>query len=197
MNESNPQEVIIKRVKKDKKKTKKKRKREKSENEEKTIPDSSITTDDQETKVSEIVVPEDERTLYVEGISYDATKGDLEAYFVENGCQVLSIRMPQYQDSGRPLGYAHVVLKASNDVEQGLKLNGSIMMGRYLAIARANPKKSRPDLSSSTSTAPPGCTTVFVKNIPYESNEEDVKNVLMVCGKIVEVRLSHWRHTGR
>lgn len=42
---------------------------------------------------------------------------------------------------------------------------------------------------------PPGCRSIFIKNIPYDANEEDIKNAIMVCGQIKDIRITKWGHT--
>lgn len=42
---------------------------------------------------------------------------------------------------------------------------------------------------------PPGCRTVFIKNIPYDATESDVIESMRVCGPIQKVRLAVWGHT--
>jgi RNA recognition motif-containing protein len=42
---------------------------------------------------------------------------------------------------------------------------------------------------------PPGCRSVYVKNIPYTCTEEEVTEVMKVCGPITTVRLPIWGHT--
>ena len=39
---------------------------------------------------------------------------------------------------------------------------------------------------------PAGCKTIFVKNLPYDCEEEDVSAAFMVCGKIVKVSGTEW-----
>ena len=75
-------------------------------NEEKIADNSSKSGDEVNNNILDIL-PEDERTIYVEGISYNASKDDLQTFFTTNGCDVLSIRMPLYQDSNRPSGQRH------------------------------------------------------------------------------------------
>ena len=36
-----------------------------------------------------------------------------------------------------------------------------------------------------------------MKNLPYECTEDDVREGLKECGKIVQVRLASWGHTGK
>lgn len=42
---------------------------------------------------------------------------------------------------------------------------------------------------------PVGCRSVFIKNIPYDATEDDIKAALMVCGPITNIRLPIWGHT--
>ncbi len=45
--------------------------------------------------------------------------------------------------------------------------------------------------------APPGCKRIFVKNLPYDCTEEDVRTGLQECGKISNIRLAVWGHTNQ
>ena len=53
--------------------------------------------------------------------------------------------------------------------------------------------------SSSSSTVPKvrpvGCKTIFIKNLPYNATEAEIKEVFQVCGPIINVRLASWGHT--
>lgn len=42
---------------------------------------------------------------------------------------------------------------------------------------------------------PRGCRTVFIKNLPYDVDEDGVHEALAVCGRIASVRLAMWNHT--
>lgn len=42
---------------------------------------------------------------------------------------------------------------------------------------------------------PVGCRTLFVKNLPYDVSEDEVKKVFAVCGKIADIRLAIWNNT--
>lgn len=50
--------------------------------------------------------------------------------------------------------------------------------------------------TASAGIRPVGCKTVFVKNLPYNVTEEQIREVFMVCGPILTVRLATWGHTG-
>jgi RNA recognition motif-containing protein len=44
---------------------------------------------------------------------------------------------------------------------------------------------------------PSGCTTLFVKGLPYDMDEEGVKGAFAKFGVVVSVRLVRWNHTGQ
>jgi nucleolin len=44
---------------------------------------------------------------------------------------------------------------------------------------------------------PPGCRTVFVKNLPYDCSEERLQEAFKVYGKISSVRIARWNHTNQ
>eukprot|EP01033_Poteriospumella_lacustris_P001130 gene1130-826_t len=42
---------------------------------------------------------------------------------------------------------------------------------------------------------PPGCRTIFIKNLPYDVTEEEIRQHFMVYGPIASIRLAGWNHT--
>lgn len=76
-------------------------------------------------------------TVFVEGISYDADENDMKDVFKKCG-EILSIRMPRYQDSGKPRGYCHVEFSTSEACNKALNMDGLTHFGRYLTVRRAN-----------------------------------------------------------
>ena len=95
--------------------------------------------------------------MYVEGIAYQATEEDVTRFFQDKGCgKVVAVRMPRYQDSGRPRGYAHVDFKKAEGVNKALALSGVTMMGRYLSVQRANELRQGGGGPVATAAKPPG-----------------------------------------
>ena len=138
-------------------------------------------------------------TVYVEGISYEASEGDVRAFFEQVG-NVAEVRMPRYQDTGRIRGYAHVAfgegaISASSSSSSPpsskfvavpaaaaaaaaiAQLDGMRLMGRYLKIAWPKPTRGGMSVGCSHSLAepasgpPPNCRTIFLKNLPYDCDE--------------------------
>ena len=99
------------------------------------------------------------RTVYVEGISYDASEEDLEKHFGSACSSIKDIRMPRWQDSGKPRGYAHIDFDTVEDEKKALKLNRSELLGRYLKVDVAKIG----DLSMPL-VLDPRAVKIFVKN---------------------------------
>jgi nucleolin len=133
-------------------------------------------------------------TIFVGGISYDASEEDLSEFFNKCG-KIKSVRVPRYHDSGKPRGYAHIDFATSEGVNKALAKNRERMMGRYLDIKIANRKRNGGDFD--ISEKPPNCKTIFIKNLPYDTNEKEVFSAFQFCGKISHVRLVKWQHTNK
>lgn len=110
-----------------------------------------------------------DRTVYVEGIAYQATEEDVTRFFQDKGCgKVVAVRMPRYQDSGRPRGYAHVDFKKAEGVGKALALSGVSMMGRYLSVQRANEPRQGGGGPVATAAKPPGmCLYVWCRSVIF------------------------------
>mmetsp|Transcript_8628 Transcript_8628/g.21997 ORF Transcript_8628/g.21997 Transcript_8628/m.21997 type:complete len:262 (+) Transcript_8628:49-834(+) len=146
--------------------------------------------EDTEAKTTANDGPRASTTVYCEGLSYQASEADVAAFFAP--LAVLEVRMPRYQDSGKPRGYAHVDFETAADAAEALSKDRESLKGRYVTVCPAKEKTA-----PSTRPRPAGCRTVFVKNLPYETNEDAVRTAFRRFGKIDDVRLPIWGHTRR
>lgn len=71
------------------------------------------------------------------------------------------------------------------------------MGDRYIKIEKPlTPKAMQQAVVDKKSIVrPPGCRSVYIKNIPYTCTENDVIEAMKVCGQIKTVRLPIWGHT--
>ena len=70
------------------------------------------------------------------------------------------------------------------------------MKNRYIKVQRPKtPRIFQSVIDKSKIERPVGCRSVFVKNLPYDTNEDEVKEAFMVCGPVTNVRLAVWGHT--
>jgi nucleolin len=134
-----------------------------------------------------------EYTIYVEGLPFDCTDEEVQEFFISHGCSdVLQLRLPKWQDTGRLRGYGHVVFQSIHSCQKAIQeLNRKTLKTRYLTIQAAHTPKSNTGVTSSSSTNPPiqpmGCKTIFVKNLPYEDCfEQDLERIFTIYGKIIE-----------
>src|SRR3546814_9110271 len=74
-----------------------------------------------------------DKTVYVEGIPYTASEEDVQSFFASCGT-VISLRMPRYQDSGRPRGYAHVEFASKAQAAAAIKLSGECAFLSYVIV---------------------------------------------------------------
>ena len=71
--------------------------------------------------------------MQVEGIPWTCSEEDVREFF--KGCgKITAVRMPRWQDSGRPRGYAHVAFAGSSGARAAFGLDGQYLKGRYLTI---------------------------------------------------------------
>jgi nucleolin len=136
-------------------------------------------------------------TIYIEGIPFEATEADVREFFKNCGT-IKSLRLPTWQDTGRLRGYGHVEFASDAQATKARELDGSYLKKRYIKID--TPKVPKVLLGAASSSQqgkerPVGCKQVFVKNIPYDCTEEDVRDVFKVCGPIEDVRMARWGHT--
>ena len=101
--------------------------------------------------------------------------------------------LPRYQDSNKNIGYCHVVFETSSGAQEAIKRDGEFLDRRYLKIEMARGSKvqeSRFCLAGANVAAEVGDSkTVFVKNLPYDSNEQEVNDYFLRCGPVESVRL--------
>ncbi len=66
--------------------------------------------------------------------------------------------------------------------------------GRFLKIDLPKVPRSL-QVSIPRTIRPVGCKTVFVKNLPYDTTENQIRELFLVCGPIINIRLAAWSHT--
>jgi len=185
--------------------TKKKRKRKRKRKSNSTPDEVSKTKDNDnaasgggddgnDVSSSEITMEEKysslDHTVYVEGIPFDCVEDDVREFFCNNGCDdLIQIRLPKWQDTGRLRGYGHIVFNTTKSREKALSdLNGLHLRHRFLSIRPPNqPRQSSNTPSNATpQTQPTGCKTIFIKNLPYDCTEDEITNTFRPFGKIIE-----------
>ena len=132
--------------------------------------------------------------VFISGISFDANADELRDLFASAG-DIVEVRLATWQDSGRCRGTAHISFASAAGAAAAVGMTGIQHRNRRLDVA---PAKSRADGGAvMSSRKPAGCTTLFVKNLPYETDESAVTAVFAKYGAVASVRLPRWHHTGK
>jgi len=145
--------------------------------------DQSFTADDQTS-----------REVYVSNASFDATEDDFRAHFGQYG-EVEEVTIPTQYATGRPKGFAFVRFATTNGVQTALaEGHNSEMLNRMIGV-RANkgrvdrqPRQPQPR-QSGLSQKPPGCTTIYVGNLPWSTDENKLESLFAECGTITSARI--------
>lgn len=77
---------------------------------------------------------------------------------------------------------------------------GNYLGKRFIKVDRPMAPRATAQAESAAKedvVRPPGCKTVFIKNLPYECTEQEIEEKFMVFGKIISVRLAKWGHTNQ
>jgi len=182
----NEEEVPPEQEPKSKRKRKRKRKKKDEVKEEEAVVVQVAAPDDDQ-KTQQV-----DRTVFVEGIPFHCTEADVREFFVKNGIEdIIEMRLPQWQDSGRLRGYGHVVLESGDSQQAALQLSGQHLQNRYLTIQKAQaPKAQRNDPTSSEPSK-----TIMLHNLSYNANEETVRQVMEPFGTIADGGIRIVRHS--
>ena len=85
----------------------------------------------------------DSKKLYVGGLPYSVSDGQLEELFSPHGA-VESARVITDRDTGRSKGFGFVEMSSQAEAEAAIeKLNGSDLEGRSLTVNEAKPRTQK------------------------------------------------------
>lgn len=164
------------------------------------------TPKEKEEKEEKLTVEEDTESLevYVQGMPYETTEEDVRSFFAECG-DIQEVRLSQYiqflfvrcsyHDSGKCRGYGFVRFSSPEEVKLALQKDKEHMGTRYVNVSL--PHKREATVPNKDVVVPLDCKSIFVKNLPYEADEDSVKGVFMRFGKISSVRIPRHMDTGR
>lgn len=135
---------------------------------------------------------EAERTIFVNGLAYESTEDDIKHFFGDCG-EIERVNLPKYQDSERNIGYCHVRFDSKDGRRKAMRLDGKYLNHRYLKIEKAKGHKAISkffcNLEKRVDPEEVDSVTIFVKNLPYDSNEDEIGDFFSQCGKIQQIRM--------
>lgn len=75
-------------------------------------------------------------SLFVKNLDFSTTEETLRTIFEKCG-EIQSIRLPVFNDSGKPRGYGFIDFKQESALNKALKLNRIEVNGRQLLLERS------------------------------------------------------------
>ena len=140
-------------------------------------------------EAAEVSTPGKEHKIYVKGLPWLATEQEVSDFFKDCG-KITSCECPMGED-GRSSGTAFVVFSKRSELDASIALDGQMWPGteRWLKIQEAADKPSRQSFGA-PGVKPEGCDTVFVGNLPWDVEEEQMRELFSAAGDVSSVRFA-------
>jgi nucleolin len=124
-------------------------------------------------------------TIYVGNLPWEAKEDDIRGLFQEFG-EIESVNIVADRMTGRPRGYCFIDM---DNAEQAIaELNEKEFGGRNLRVNLAREKREHPAESGNK---------IYVGNLPWDTNESDIKELFQKYGEVTSVNMITDRETGR
>eukprot|EP01051_Picozoa_sp_SAG22_P025296 SAG22_NODE_7428_length_741_cov_0.730530_1_plen_161_part_10 len=136
--------------------------------------------------------------IFVKNLPWRAEEKDLQEYFAEAG-NVTAVRLPTNED-GSKKGFGFVEFESAEGANKAVEWDGGDFQGRPVQISMATEKDGGaaaggPLRNFETSEKEEGCTTVFLGNLSWTVEEEEVLTLFRQCGTVSQVRFATDRET--
>jgi len=135
------------------------------------------------------------KVLFVKNLNFDTNEAKLKAIFSSCGkvseATIAKKKDPKKDGAMLSMGYGFVKFKNSADADKAIKnLQGSDLDGHKLELKRShretiNPKSSRKRAVEKKQTS----SKIVVRNIPFEANVKEVRDLFSSFGVIKSIRL--------
>jgi len=141
--------------------------------------------------------------LFLGNLSYDMTDEVIKEFFKDCGT-ITDVFWLEDKTDGRFLGRGFVTFETLDQARLAHKKKDEEVMGRAILIdyARPRPEGARGGGGGKQreprplSERPEGCTTVFLGNLDFNIEEDDVKKFAKDCGEVSSIRWLTHRDTG-
>jgi len=126
--------------------------------------------------------------IYVKGLPWSASEAEVKDFFKASG-SIKSVELPVGED-GRSSGTAYVVFAERAELEKALELDGQYWPGteRWLKIQEGFEKPARASFGGGV--RPEGCDTVFCGNLPFDVEEDQLREVFAQAGTVDRIRFA-------
>jgi RNA recognition motif-containing protein len=147
---------------------------------------------------------ETSREVYISNVAFSSTKDSFHSFFTDCHGDVESVTIPTHYQSGKPKGFAFVRFDSTQGREDALGMNGKELDGRPLGIRENKGRAERgvrereyPSRREGLSNKPGNCTTIFVGNLPWATDEDALQRLFEDCGDVVNARVVRQSWTQR
>lgn len=129
---------------------------------------------------------DDERKIFVGGVSWETTVKDMKEYFSKFG-EVLDCTLKTDPSTGRSRGFGFVLFGSRDSVDKVVMHNeGHVLQGKQIDPKRANPLGNREPIKK-----------VFVGGLDPEIPEDEIRSHFGQYGKIEEIDLPYDKAKGQ
>ncbi|XP_058794674.1 probable RNA-binding protein 19 [Phymastichus coffea] len=140
--------------------------------------------------------PEPDTTLFVKNLNFSTTEAQLKKHFAKCGAvhyATISMKKdPKDPANKLSMGYGFVRYKFKSDMERALKqLQTSTLDGKTLDLKRSE-RTLQTEVKSQKKTAKitnQTGTKILVRNVPFQANADEIKDLFKAFGEIKGVRL--------
>jgi RNA recognition motif-containing protein len=129
------------------------------------------------------------RTVFLTGIPFTASDEVVQEALALFG-PLASLKLPKFQNSTNNLGYGHAEFQSKDDAAKALAGSPLTIGDRQVLIqaAKGVVRVTPEQIAEKKKLISESTTTVFVKNLPYTTTENEVGDFFKPCGKIQNVR---------
>lgn len=126
---------------------------------------------------------------YVRGLPWTASEEEVRSFFGDKNIQ--SVELP-LDDNGRSSGTAIVSFSSRAALDAALAKDGQTLPNseRWLKITEGKPARKSIGSVPDSSSKPEGCDTVFVGNLPWDVDENQMYELFGQCGEVAKVRFA-------
>eukprot|EP01118_Nematostelium_gracile_P007207 TRINITY_DN2334_c0_g1_i3.p1 TRINITY_DN2334_c0_g1~~TRINITY_DN2334_c0_g1_i3.p1 ORF type:complete len:366 (+),score=130.80 TRINITY_DN2334_c0_g1_i3:88-1185(+) len=139
--------------------------------------------------------------VFVGNLSYSIDDDSIKQAFAEIG-EVRNVEWLTDKTTGKFYGCGFLTFETPEIASQALSLNGTDVLGRPMKVepesSRQGNKKAPAPFNSTKplSQKPEGCTTVFLGNLSFQIQDENIYELFQDCGEISQIRWLNDKETG-
>lgn len=170
--------------------------------------DSSKSGLDKDASKAKEVAGRSPHGIWIGNLPFFVTKNDLQAFVTGDTDSAISpdqitrVHLPpgapkpgsHFQNKG----FAYIDFLSAAAVEKALQLSEKLVGGRRVLIKRSKDFQGRPDLTSKTPESKKASSKrMFVGNLEFDTNKENLEHHFGVCGPIHDVHMATFEDSGK